>query len=593
MHLANSVLLTICMCLAVNTVSAYEILFNVGTNRKASVVHKVPVLHNREGVLERGNILLLGSSSLSDKLWIRNINGLGTALFQFKDGRLERFFRETEDSAKKEKDERYLCESPENPTQMADLWRKPSTGDTEAWDYWARSSRIRLWFFNPNAAGTLFAEIALVLASLALLIFRRKLICILLGCAAVVPVAFLVLTGSRGSFIALAVGGLAIAVMYFVLRRVGWKVLAVAGFAVLSLFGALALGLGGKRFGKELVAVDSGNVQRLRAWGAAPAMMAAAPRGWGEKCGHAYNEWFQREEDTHVLSYLVNTHLTWMAKKGWVFSFFYVLGWSLLFLQFLAHINERWNVLAFGMWSLFFVANWFSTLGFFFSLWIIPVLCTVPAFVQWGRSAKRDWKVYVVLCLVAPLISFGTVWGMVAVGRAELAKMDVPVRHDGKAVYVGKGDPVAYVVPDYWVLCRYRYGGMGRDIRAWCKAHEGEGSIVVVDSIANLPTKIDRLVLIGRSCREYMGRMKIAVKNKSVATGLSVAKHLVFVSPNLTIRKLSRKLADALHLKVFTGEFLADVTGDTNFKSPWLNIIPKCELYLPNWLELAVKGGVK
>ena len=590
MHLANSALLAISLCLAADTAGAYEILFNTGTNCKSSVVHKVPISHRLEGVAERGNVLQAEGSA--DQMRISDINGLGKALAQFKDGRLVRFWRDGDESAR-EKDESYLCENPDRPTQLTDLWRKPPAGDKAAWNYWANTSRIRLWFFNPNAAGTLFAEIALMMLAAALFILRKDAVRIAVGCGAAAPAVFLIMTKSRGSFIALAAGGLAVVATFFLLRKVGWKVLAMAGIAALGLIGTFAFGLGGDRFGKNLVAVDRGNVQRLRAWRAAPAMMAAAPGGWGEKCGHAYNEWFQQENDTHILSYLVNTHLTWMVGKGWVFSFFYVSGWCLLFLLLTTHSRERWNAMALGMWILFFVANWFSTLGFFFSLWVIPLLCTVPASIHWGTSVKRAWKSHIGFCLVAPLIALGTIWGMIAMGNANLAKMEVPVRNDGKVVYVGKGKPIAHVVPDLWVLCRYRYGSMGRDIRTWCKAHKGEGSIAVVDSVGKLPAKTDRLVLVGRSCREYMRRLKMASKDRAIATQFPVANHLVFISPNLTIGKISGKLAGALRLKVFSGEFLAEVTGDANLGRPWLKIIPKCELYLPDWLELALDGGAE
>ena len=182
---------------------------------------------------------------------------------------------------------------------------------------------------------------------------------------------------------------------------------------------------------------------------------------------------------------------------------------------------------------------------------------------------------------------------MIAMGNSDLAKMEVPVRNDGRAVHVGRGEPAAYVVPDFWVLCRYSYGGMGRDIRDWCRAHEGKGSIAVVDSVGNLPPKMDKLVLVGRSCSEYLKRMKMVSRDKSAATGFPLAKHLVFISPNLAIRKISEKLASTLRLKVFSGEFLAEVTGDAKFRRPWLNIVPGCELYLPDWLELAMSGGQK
>ena len=86
-----------------------------------------------------------------------------------------------------------------------------------------------------------------------------------------------------------------------------------------------------------------------------------------------------------------------------------------------------------------------------------------------------------------------------------------------------------------------------------------------------------------------MAKMKKAAKDKISFESFPRAKQTVFISPNLSIKKIGTKLARALHLKVYSGEFLAEVTGDLGTKVPWARIVPGCELYLPAWVELAMR----
>ena len=586
MRFTKLILFAVVFALLADTASGYEVLFDASVNGKSSDVHKVPIAHNCEGVIERGNVLKR-AGALPDRIDFSDFNGLGRAVLEFKEGRLVRFKRDSNSEAK-EKDEEYLRSK---PIQMVDLWRTRSFGTEEQWRYWDKSSRLRLWFFNPNGAGTFFAQIALVLLSIGVLIFRKPILRIVFACCSIIPFVFMLLTGSRGSLVALASGIGVMVVSYMVFRKSELKRFAMMGMIGVAVVAALIFGFGGERFYKNFLSGDAGNAQRLRVWRAAPAMMVAAPNGWGDRCGYAYNEWFQAEDEAHVFQYLVNTHLTWMVGKGWTFSFFYILGWIFLLMTLLSQIRERWSAVALSSWVLFFVANWFSTLGHFGSLWVLPVFCTIPAVVVWLRGLKAKIKCFLVVGGASPLVAFCLMFGLISVGKADLAKIEVPVRKDGSVVYVGTGEPVAYVVPDFWVLCRHKYGGMGRDIRAWCKNHADGGAIAVVDSLEKLPKKMERLILVGCSCREYMSRVIAAGKDKSTFKDLPVAKNLLFVSPNLTMGKISARLARALHLNAYIGEFLAEVTGDLARGCPWVKIVPACELYLPDWMELAMQGG--
>jgi len=583
---ATTVVLMVTAAFIANAAGAYVISFDTAVSCNRSLVHKIPISHNREGVVERGNVIER-AATLPDNLKISSVNGLGAALFQFTNGCLTLFQRNGNEQTKA-KDIAYLSANSTSPLQLPELWRVMPNDANTGWKYWEKSSRLRLWFYNPNGAGALFAEIALVLFAIVVLIIKNNLLRVVLGGCAVASTILLLMTGSRGSLIALVASVIVVTMAYIIFRNVKVRETLAVSLIIVAASVFAVLAFSSNRFGRNLLSVDAGNVQRLRAWRSAPAMIAAAPNGWGDNCGQAYCEWFQEESDSHVLYYLVNTHLTWMAGKGWLFSGVYVFGWVLLFAMLLANFRNRWSALALAMWTLFFIANWFSTLGQFASLWVIPSLCAIPAAVEWTRNFKSMKLRYAVACMAAALAAAGVVYGVISIGRADLAKAEISVRNDGNAVYVGTGEPIVYVVPDQWVLCRYEIGGMGRDIRAWCRSHAGEGTIAVVDSIDKLPPKPDRLVLVGRACLGYMSKMKKAAKDKKSFESFPRAKQTVFISPNLSIKKIGAKLAHALHLKVYTGEFLAEVAEDLGAKAPWAKIVPGCELYLPDWMDLAM-----
>ncbi|MBQ4200050.1 MAG: hypothetical protein II649_09215, partial [Kiritimatiellae bacterium] len=143
-----------------------------------------------------------------------------------------------------------------------------------------------------------------------------------------------------------------------------------------------------------------------------------------------------------------------------------------------------------------------------------------------------------------------------------------------------------------WVLCRYEYGGMGRDVRTWCNENPDGGVLAIVDSVEDIPDNCGHLILVGRACRDYLRVLMKQAGNISKGK-VPRPKCLTLISPNLSVAKLPEKMVESLGIRSFEGEFLAEVSGDAQKDVSWLEIVPECELYLPNWLNLALGNDKK
>jgi len=482
------------------------------------------------------------------------------------------------------------------PVKLARLWIHASEKqvlEAKA-NWWGDSGRLRLGYFNPNAAGTLFAELALVFFALAVVIRRRIFLRCIFGAAAAIMTIGLFLTGSRGSLVGLFAGAALVVVC-----RLGRRIFRLRSLVALGLFAVLAAAtvfaadrLSGGRLGSDLLTVDGGNVQRMRAWAAAPEMAAAAPAGWGAEPGRAYCDWFQSTDDGHRLYYLVNSHLTWLVQFGRAGRCAYVAAWLACFALLLLFAPRSATVqVALAVWAAFAVHLWFSTVGIFPTLWIVPAVCGVAALVDIGMQIARDGRVcgrraFIGVCAaacigcVAPLV-------MERVGRGQAAKRDVPVTFDGKCVRVGSGEPKIAILRDSTVLAGDCIGCFGHELRDWLSRTPDAGAVLVVDDPAALPHEIDCLVAAGMGARRYLAHRKSNIRDDSYCH----ARRTVFLSPPFGPAAVPETMLAQTDLRIITGEFAARCDEGYSRRTPGVTIVPKCELYVPDWMSLAGLGG--
>ena len=513
--------------------------------------------------------------------------GAGATL-TFTNGVLARIQRKKGSEEQKAKDLKLatLRSRRKNPLLMQ--WPPPEARERNYWGYWTSQkgfSRLRLWFFNPNGAGAFFAELALFALALALL--TKRLTFRVVG--GLLFAAFLwceLKTGSRGSFLGLFAGSVLLALLV-VKRAFTWKKAVALGSAVLGFAALTGLGLFGTRMGAKLFAMTWSNVARLHLWREAPRMLAAAPGGWGvNQSGAAFCDWFQEPKVFDPFVWLVNSHLTWIVELGCWFCVAYSFIW---FAVFLLSFRAAWRgnrvaMVVLGLAVVLFVSAWFSTVGVFVSLWVLPGIA-LGAFLF--PFVKNFCRVDAVLLVTSLLLAAVVPFAVIRVGRG-MEPAPGAVRHISRAngvTVVGEGTAAVYLVPDKEALSAG--GGMGRDVRRYQAHHPKASAVAIADSVACLPKQLDRLVLVGRACADYM-----LLREKHLGDGAYPrAKHIVMISPPFSPDVVPATLVDGNVLTVVYGAFSRRLDPKMRGELPkWVQIVENAELYVPQWTRYLWEG---
>jgi len=305
-------------------------------------------------------------------------------------------------------------------------------------------ARLHFGFENPNLAGTLLAMLAL-----GAWVFcegnsdqgkgrKTALFALSLGLSGSLT-AMMSLTASRGALIAWAGGALA---AWWTAgrprpRRAQWAALGLVGVFIVIV---AALGSMDERIVRS--SGEDGSIEsRLAIYDKFPAMVAAAPGGWGAgQSAAAYQNWFQDENDSRIYKHLISTHVIWLVERGWVARFFYVFAW-------LAAL--RWcsaSPAAFGIWVAFGIAGFFSHVGGDWKLWIVPAFYLGWAWLVRRRTLQRPQGRDALVGLGLTAFLLAILFGAGLVSRT-------PVERRGKIVSVaGAGRKVWFIAPDRSVL---------------------------------------------------------------------------------------------------------------------------------------------
>ena len=578
---------------------AYEIHPAPGSNA-VSLVQLVPAPLGTQALMYGGQRLALFTGDGSNKsiLWwvprnefrlshsggkahvqAKNWAKAGPAEFIFDGSGQLAAFRRDADDAQRAKDLAVIV--PKGRLTLKHWWPKPKPPG----DFWRGIKRLRLGYQNPNAAGTLFAELS-ILALAGLVFLPRLWMRVASGAGLAAFLAALFLTESRGSFIGFCLGAFLLALIS-TLRCFSVKKMVLWGGVVALAAGLLAFGAFGDRFGKNLLERNAPNRLRLQCWQAAPAMMAAAPGGWGEKCGHAYCDWFQPETVYLPRTWLFNSHLTWMVEHGWWFRFFYCSGWFLLLIMLgVSARRSRAVAGALAMWLTFAVAIWFSTIGQCWTLWILPVcalLALVPGTFKDIASHAQSFAKASALAVVLGASVCVILW--VHGGRA-LGKMPVKVHYNDGVTTVGDGRPDIWILRDDNVLSMGLIGAFGREMRDFLRRHPGFGSMAITKAADKIPAEVGTLVASGDVAREYMKvkleRLKAKVPEK--------VKRMVIVSPSFQTRFVPPSLVKRSNLLFLSGELVKYLYLRPEDATPsWAGFVPGAGMYVPRWMDIVFK----
>lgn len=568
-----------------------RLYFNDGVHDECSTCWLYPASASTYMLLLDGHKgLLQYKKGNPDRLWIRGGSIKGTlsdgeasiqlyrgrskpsARFRFKDGRLTSFALKGgwKSAEAAEVDRQALARNVDLSEVDAVVRKRPELKGAGR-NYWKGSRRLTLWFASPNDAGALLALLALLFLAGALRARGVWSVISLLASAATFVAVWQ--TASRGSVLAFAAGAFVMLVARFA-RRLGWRWLLAGGAAFLTLALALVLTIGAMRYSKRVKLIDRSGQTRLETWSAVPRMMACAPNGWWVPAGHCYCDWFQPIHRSKLTYHLLSAHLSILPVVGYAVAFLYIFLWASLLWGVLADAWRNGRVLAAGQWTALAVAMLFSPVGLsHWETWVLPVLALAPW--AWGALRRRrfGWGA----------LAFGSVFSLVAiailavVGQVSERRRPVPFQVERLAggVRVGNGEIKAWIVDDGNVLPGGFFGILGKELRKYASDSESGGSVVLADSLDDVPEHVGKLVVTGACCEDYLDR-------RSSGRHCPQADRLVMLAPPFSPEDLPEDLQGG-GLQILIGQLSAEMTGGYDNPPSWVTVVPGAALYVPDW----------
>ena len=450
---------------------------------------------------------------------------------------------------------------------------------------WAKSGRLRWPFENPNENGFLYLSLALL--STALFFFPKPGAKILGGVCFAAASAALVMTASRGAFLAFACGlapAIALNFRKLARSRAVWILAAVVLATAVGWFATHESRLLTRGFTKK---TKWSNDTRIEMWTTAPQMIAEAPKGWDgmhvnrmHMVGRAYVDWYNRLSEISLSGSLVNEHLTRLVGYSQVGRFLYLFVWfGLLALMAYTAVRTK-RAVALGVFVALAVAGWFNAVLMNGYLWGVPLAALVLFL---SRSPWRVWRARTVglLGAGAALLAAVTLAGIVMYGRSTV-KRGYPIFVADGQVRV-KGDS-----PDIWIVDDGKaLGGVlaCRDIRRHYLRHRSSPPVGYVRRVEDLPKKVRRLVLAGDAGDAWLRRLS----EGGLDAQRNVPEEVVFITPPFPPSALPEPFLKSCKVRLVVGEFKTRYEADEYVRPPaWVTVVPGMELYIDNWMRFAV-----
>jgi hypothetical protein len=419
--------------------------------------------------------------------------------------------------------------------------------------------RMDWGFGNPNLTAAFIAILAVGVWMLAFLHKRGFWAALVLFALLAIC---LVHTLSRGGLAGAACGLLPL--VMFAPRPWGIvRLLAIIATLILSV-AALFYFRADDRLAQGVVREDKSVTNRLIIWGRAPAMMVAAPEGWGEGCAAwAYEQWFQPLEQNERYLNLVSTHLTWLVELSWPLRGLYVAFWVAIFLLTFPSARLRWLAVPFGVWVTFFVTGIFSHVAQDWCMWILPTLFAMGALV--GRVIRNEWPRKRVALVgsagVVVILSAFVVFGMITNSS--------PAKGTWTRVSLGSGVPQTWVLVDRDVF--------GHNFGKTLRRHMEQ------DSSLNLGVTLKPALIPDIRNRTVLAAGAISPEDFEI---LKQAQKLILINTKLSPLSLSKADTLAGNLRVVFGEFSQSPTKvnwqEAGFRE---EIVGKGD-YLGDWREI-------
>lgn len=444
---------------------------------------------------------------------------------------------------------------------------------------WAKSGRLRWPFDNPNENGFLYLSLALL--SSYLFFFSRRGVRIAGGVCFAAASAALVMTASRGSFLAFAAGLAPLVALNFakvVKSKAVWVLAGVVLLSAVAWFATHDSKLLSRGFSKKS---RWSNETRIEMWATAPQMIAEAPNGWGEMhVGRAYMDWYDSLSRISLSGSLINDHLTKLVGYSRIGRFTYLFVWfGLLSLTAYAAARTR-RAVALGVLLALAVASWFNAVLMNIFIWGVPV-AAIALF-----AAERPWRVWRartvgIMLGGSALLAVAVLAGLSIAGGSSPSR-GYPIHVVDGQVRVKNRNPSTWIVDDGRAL-----GGVLSccDIRRFYAANPSAPGVGYVRSVENLPKKVRRLVLAGSAGDEWLRRMS----EGGVEAQRSIPEEVVFITPPFPPSALPEPFLKSCKVRLVIGEFVARYFADEyGNPPPWVTVVPGMELYIDGWMRFVV-----
>jgi hypothetical protein len=429
--------------------------------------------------------------------------------------------------------------------------------------------RLDIGFGNPNKSATLFV-----------MLFAAVWIPPMLACnskkwmtatwhfalvASFVLGILLLLTGSRGGILA---GAAALtSMLWFAPRPWERRKIFVVSVAFVLLIAIAWILPQTARFSPSHAANDASIGNRWLIWKEIPAMILAAPGGWGlGNAGVAFMTWFQAPERHEVYRTLVNSHGTWLVELDWAGRILYLMAWGLALRLSCPDKTQspRLPSAPFAILLSFVLASAFSSVAEEKVLWVPPgIAVLVATFLRWEKRNWPSWRA-IALWSAIPVSLLAGITGLFSVSSGYFIKME----HSGKTAHLMAGEA------KMTVFSARNASEHPRSLRAaWVNAEKPFG-LIWTTSIEPLKESRGKTIVL-------LGDFSLT----DVKASLDEAKNAVLFSPEFQPSEFSESILGKT--TVFFGEF----HHDPERVEKWRNkarckVIPGMSVFIANWAEL-------
>ena len=429
--------------------------------------------------------------------------------------------------------------------------------------------RLDIGFGNPNKSATLFAMLFAAVWIFPMLHKNSKkwtaatwyfsfILSFVLG-------NLILLTGSRGGVLS---GVVALtSILWFAPRPWKKRKFFAVSATLFILFVVAFLLPQTARFSPSHATNDASIGNRWLIWKEIPAMILAAPDGWGlGNAGISFMTWFQPPEKHEIYRTLVNSHGTWLVELSWSGRIFYLVAWGLALR--LAYPDKtqvsRLPSAPFAVLLSFGIASTFSSVAEEKALWLLPgiaLLTIIP--LRWKKRNWPSWRALARWPAMAVFLLLGIV-GLFSFSSNNFIKIE----HFGNTAHLKAGET------KMTVFAAPNAREHPRNLRvAWTEAKKPFG-VTWTTSIGQLKDNQEKTIVL-------LGDVSLT----EVPPLLNDAKKIILFSPEFPPSELSENILKKT--TVFFGDFYYDPERIEKWKSKTrCNIIPGMSIFIANWAKL-------